>query len=196
MKFIKNAVKIVGEIIGIYPTNNTTIVRINTGSKDTKFNNKVTVVCFKPTKDIADKLAIGDKVLVKGNLQSSNLDRSNKHYVPYAISASHINKISEEVEDYKTQNFFVAYGSLSHAKKINKNFAAATLLIYTTKANFIRVYFEGKEEDVDEFVAHESKEYLKVVGYFKTDLVRDKSSEEKTYKPSTMPYVESITRIK
>ena len=162
-KLITNEVALVGKVVTKYTTGGATVLYINTGQKNGKYNYP-RVVAFGKTKGFADRIEVGDVITVSGNLQA-NSKESQAQY-PRTIAVSHIAKIEGE---YNPRNRFSLYGRINNIRKINDELAVGTITVWTKVRNRIKVQFKASPEEIEKFCNLRSSSYIRFDGFVETD---------------------------
>lgn len=151
---VKNSARLVGEVVSTYPAEKVTIMTIKTERKD---GDRTTysfpkAVCFDKTKAQADKIQVGDHVLVNCTIQSNKRDEKIKNQSLRTIAVNHISRVDPADERYHSVNSFRFYCRILRINRINKHFASARITFYTNRVHYITVVFKDDDEKkVDEF---------------------------------------------
>lgn len=168
---IKNSARLVGEVVSSHSTDKVTILTIKTEKKDeekTKFSFPK-AICFEKVKPQADKIEIGDHVLVDCTIQSNKRDENIKNQAMRTITVNHISKVDPSDERYHSVNAFKFFCKIININRVNEHVATARITFYTTRAHYLTVVYKNADiAKVDEFCNLPLYEYYVLFGSIET----------------------------
>lgn len=178
-KKVKNSARFVGEVVAKYPTSAVTILTIKTVLGENKYSFPK-VICFERVKPQADKIEVGDHVLVDCAIQSNKRDESIKNQSMRTIAANHIIKVDPNGERYRPTNAFRFFCRVLSTNKINDHVVLARIFFFTNRAHYMTVVFKSDDTDkIDEFCNIETNQPVILNGSVETKRFRRKDGELK-----------------
>lgn len=159
---VTNGVRFAGKIVGKQDTGKTVIISLDTGAvKGSEENNFPQVVVFQKIKAFTENLNIGDFVLIDATVQSNPRNEDKPYFNPRTMAVNHITKINRE----RYINRFNFFGRALKVEKLSDTSAIAKIKLRAGKDNFIKIYFEGTESDVNDFVNLRARDFVYFNGH-------------------------------
>ena len=175
-KFVKNDAVFIGQIFKIFKAEKVTILTVETTTEDNNgFNYRPHIYCFGNAKKVVDQhYKEGDYARFNCLVQSNPESREHPGSPNHTIVLFNISQINPDNPRYKSVNRFAFFGRIISVRKTTDNSAVATMFIYTTRANYIKIRFESdKKSDVDDFCLLQPNESVWVYGKIATGRYRD-----------------------
>lgn len=153
---VKNSARLVGEVVSVYPTEKVTILTIKTERKDgdKTYFSYPKVICFDKVKPQADKICVGDHVLVNCTIQSNKRDENIKNQSLRTIAVNHISKVDPTDERYRSVNSFRFVCRILKADRIRENLVVARITYYTNRVHYVTVvYKDDNADNIEKFLS-------------------------------------------